>query len=79
MEPCYTGEKAMSHSLQGDDMNDVLNIAKKNPKVDAEKVIEARKLIQVLRKQGISRSGYTLIPPFRRQMEVESRYGNTES
>lgn len=69
----------MSHLLQGDDMNDVLDIAMKNPKVDAELVTEARKLIQVLRNQGISRSGYSLIPPFRRQIEVASRYGKAES
>lgn len=69
----------MSHSSEGEDMDDVLNIAMKNPKVDAEKVSEARKLIQLLRAQGISRKGYNLISPFRRQMYVDSSYGNEES
>ena len=69
----------MSHSLEDDGMNDVLKIAVKNPKVDAEKVSEARKLLQILRTQGISRPGYNLIPPFRRQMHVESRYGKAKS
>ena len=60
-------------------MNEILKIAAKNPKVDAEKVSEARKLLQILREQGISRLGYNLIPPFRRQMYVESKYGKPKS
>lgn len=74
-----TGKKIMSDLLQDNDMNDLSNIIVKNPKVDAEKVAEARKLIQILRDQGISQSGYNLIPPFRRQMYVESGYEKEES
>lgn len=69
----------MSHLDDGHDKNDVLEIAAKNPKVDAEKVLEARKLLQVLRAQGVSPQEYNLIPPFRRQIDVDSKYGNGES
>ena len=69
----------MSHSYDGHDKNDVLKIAAKNPKVDAEKVLEARKLLQVLRAHGVSPQEYNLIPPFRRQIDVDSKYGNGES
>ena len=71
----------MSHSIKGDDVNDVLNIVGKNPNVDIKKVSEARELLRVLRAQGISQRGYNLIPPFRRQMHemhVESNHGEAE-
>ena len=69
----------MSHSIEGDDMNEILKIAAKNPKVNAEEMSEARSLLQIPREQGISRPGYNLISPFRRQMYVESKYGKPES
>lgn len=69
----------MSHSIGDNEMHEISKIAAKNSKVDAEKVSEARKLLQILRTQGISRPGYNLIPPFRRQMHVESKYGKMES
>ena len=69
----------MSCSLKDDDMNDVSKIAVENPKVDAGKVSEVRKLLQVLRAQGISPSGYNLLPPFRRQMHVDTGYRKAES
>ena len=69
----------MSCSLKDADMNDVAKIAVNNPKVDAEKVAELRKLLQVLRAQGISPSGYNLLPPFRRQMHVDTGYRKPES
>ena len=68
----------MSHSFEGDDVNDTVNIAMKNPNVDTEKVSKARELVRILRAQGRSRPGYSLIPPFRRQMHVESRDGKAE-
>ena len=79
MQMYYTGEDAMSHSHDSHDKNDILEMAAKNPKVDAEKVLEARKLLQVLRAHGVSPPEYNLIPPFRRQMDVDSKYGNAES
>ena len=79
MQVCYTGEKTMSHSHGDHEKNDILEIAAKNPKVDAEKVQEARKLLQVLRAHGVSPQEYNLIPPFRRQIYVDSKYGNAES
>lgn len=68
----------MSHLLEGDEANDPVNIAVKNPNVDIEKMSKARKLVRILRTQGVSRPGYNLIPPFRRQMHVESRRGKVE-
>lgn len=79
MQLCCTGKESVFHSIEGDDMNEILKIAAKNPKVDAEEVSEARKLLQILREQGISRPDYNLIPLFRRQMYVESKYGKPES
>lgn len=79
MQMYYTGENTMSHSHDSHDKNDILEMAAKNPKVDAEKVREARKLLQVLRTHGVSPQEYNLIPPFRRQMDVDSKYGNAES
>ena len=67
----YTGEEAMSQSIKDDNMDDVENIAVKNPKVDAELVAEAIKLSRALRAQGVSGPGYNLIPPFRRPMRVK--------
>ena len=52
-------------------IDDVDNIAVKNPKVDAELVAEAIKLSWALRAQGVPRRGYNLIPPFRRPMRVK--------
>lgn len=75
----YTREEAMSQSIKDDKMNDVANIAKKNPKVDAEKLAEAIKLARTLRAHGVSGPGYNLVPPFRRQMHVKSGYGTVES
>ena len=69
----------MSRSLEDDDMIDVAKIVVKNPKVDAEKVSEARKLVQILRAHGVSRRGYNLLPPFRRQMHPESGCGKEQS
>lgn len=65
----------MSRSLEDDEMIDVAKIIAKNPNVDAEKVSEARKLAQILREHGVSPRGYNLLPPFRRQMHAESKYG----
>ncbi len=61
----------MSRSIKDDDMDDVENIAVKNPKVDVELVAEAIKLSRALRAQGVSEPGYNLIPPFRRPMPVK--------
>ena len=67
----YTGEEAMSRSIKDDNMDDVKNIAVKNPKVDVELVAEAIKLSRALRAQGVSGPGYNLIPPFRRPTPVK--------
>ena len=61
----------MSRSIKDEDMDDVENIAVKNPKVDAELVAEAIKLSRALRAQGVPRRGYNLIPPFRRPPPVK--------
>lgn len=79
MRLCYTGEEAMSHSIKNDSMNDVEKIAVTNPKIDAEKLAEAIKIARALRAQGISGSGYNLIPPFRRQVRVKRGYKTVES
>ena len=68
----------MSRSFKGDDVNDVLKMAGENPNVDAGKVSEARELLRLLRARGVSRPGYNLIPPFRRQMHVKSGHGKAE-
>lgn len=68
----------MSRSFKSDDVNDVLKMARKNPNVDIEKVLETRELLRKLRARGVSRPGYNLIPPFRRQMHVKSRHGKAE-
>ena len=78
MEECCTGEEAMSRSSKGDDVDGILKIARKNPNVDTEKVLKTRELLRKLRAQGVSPSGYNLIPPFRRQVHVESKYRKTE-
>ena len=44
----------MSQLIKDDNMDDVENIAVKNPKVDAELVAEAIKLSRALRAQGVS-------------------------
>ena len=75
----YTGEEAMSQSIKDDNMDDVENIAVKNPKVDAEMLAEAIKLSRALRTQGVSGPGYNLIPPFCRQMRAEREYKTVES
>lgn len=69
----------MSRSSKGSDVNDILKSARKSPKVDAEKVLKTRELLRILRAQGLSRPGYNLAPPFRRQMHVESKHGKTEA
>ena len=61
----------MSRSIKDDNMDDVENIAVKNPKVDVELVAEAIKLSRALRAQGVSGPGYNLIPPFRRPAPVK--------
>ena len=64
----------MSHSPTGDGGVDIDKVMRNNPKVDLEKVREARDLLQALRKQGLSPRGYTLAPPYRRQMHVTSKH-----
>lgn len=69
----------MFHSVKDDNLSDIEDMAIKNPRVDAEKLAEALKLLRVLRAHGISGPGYNLAPPFRRQMHVISGYGTLES
>lgn len=61
-----------------DYVDDVSDIIRKNPNIDTEKISEVRELLRVLRAQGVSRTRYNLIPPFRRQMYVERRQRKTE-
>ena len=61
----------MSRSIKDEDMDDVENIAVKNPKIDAELLAEAIRLSRALRAQGVPRRGYNLIPPFRRPLPVK--------
>ena len=68
----------MSRSHLIEDVVDVEKIVKDNPKVNLEKVREARELVRVLRKQGLSPRGYTLAPPYRRQMHVTSKHPNED-
>ena len=69
----------MSRSLKDDGVIDVQELGRKNPNVDTEKVLKTRKLLQRLRKQGVSKQGYKLAPPFRRQMYVESKHWKVAS
>ena len=64
----------MSRSLKDDGVVDVQELGRKNPNVDTEKVLKVKELLQRLRDQGVSRQGYKLAPPFRRQMYVESKH-----
>ena len=64
----------MSFSLKNDSVGDVQELGRKNPNVDIEKVLKVRELIQCLRAQGVSKQGYNLAPPFRRQMHAESKH-----
>jgi hypothetical protein len=68
----------MSRSRLDDDVVDVEKIMRNNPKVNLEQVREARELVRALRKQGLSPQGYTLAPPYRRQMHVTSKHPNEE-
>lgn len=63
----------MSHSIKDDNMNDVEKIAAANPKIDAEKLAEAIRIVQALRAQGIG-PRYNLVSPYRRQMRVKRGY-----
>jgi hypothetical protein len=42
----------------------VKKIIKKNPKVDAKQLAEGMKLFEELRKAGLQRRRYSLVPPF---------------
>lgn len=64
----------MSRSLKNDSVVDVQELGRKNPNVDIEKVLKVRELIQCLRAQGVSKQGYNLAPPFRRQLHAESKH-----
>ena len=64
----------MSRSPIGDDVVDVDKVMRNNPHVDLDKVREVRELLRALRKQGLSPRGYTLAPPYRRQMHVTSKH-----
>ena len=64
----------MHRSLARDKALDMQRLAQTNRNVDMEKVVEARKLIQVLRRNGISDKGYELTPPFRRQVYIRSKH-----
>jgi hypothetical protein len=68
----------MSRSHLGEDVVDVEKIMRDNPKVNLDKVREARELVRTLRKQGLSPRGYTLAPPYRRQMHVTSKHPNED-
>ena len=68
----------MSRSRLDEAVVDVDKIMRDNPKVDLEKVREARDLVRALRKQGLSPRGYTLAPPYRRQMHVTSKHPNED-
>ena len=58
----------MHRSLTRDKALDIERLAQTNRNVDMEKIVEARKLIRILRRHGISDKGYELAPPFRRQV-----------
>ena len=64
----------MSRSLKDDGVVNVQELGRKNPNVDTEKVMKARELLQRLRDQGVSKQGYKLAPPFRRQVHAESKH-----
>lgn len=64
----------MSRSFKNDSVADVQELGRKNPNVDIEKVLKARELLQCLRAQGVSKQGYNLAPPFRRQMYAASKH-----
>ena len=64
----------MHRSLSRDKALDFEKLAQRNRNVDTEKIVEARKLIQVLRRNGISDKGYELTPPFRRQVYIRSKH-----
>ena len=68
----------MFRSHLGKGVVDVEKITRDNPKVDLEKVREARELVRALRKHGLSPRGYTLAPPYRRQMHVTSKHPNED-
>ena len=69
----------MSRSPIDEDVVDVDKVMLNNPNVDFDKVREARELLRTLRKQGLSPRGYTLAPPYRRQMHVTSKHRNDDS
>ena len=64
----------MSRLLQDDSVVDIQELGRRNPNVDTEKVLKVKELLQHLRDQGVSKQGYKLAPPFRRQMYVESKH-----
>ena len=69
----------MSHSPTDDGGVDIDKVMRNNPQVDLDKVRKARDLLQALRKQGLSPRGYTLAPPYRRQMHVTSKHLDEDS
>ena len=69
----------MSRSPIDEDVVDVEKMKENNPNVDFDKVREARELLRALRKQGLSPRGYSLAPPYRRQMHVTSKHRNEDS
>jgi hypothetical protein len=46
---------------------DIKKILKRNPGIDPEKLAEARKLLESLRKRGLKRPVYNLASPFERR------------
>ena len=64
----------MRRSLYDDNSLDVERLARTNRNVDTAKVKQARELIRILRRHGISEQGYELTPPFRRQVYVQSKH-----
>ena len=64
----------MHRSFSREKALDIERLAQTNRNVDTEKIVEVRKMIRILRRHGISDKGYELIPPFRRQVYIQSKH-----